>query len=232
MNTGVGTQAYNLTDIQAQDVTTVTATQATETSILTATEQIATYFYEDLLDFYRKTNIDLERALCGTQEFAEAPALFLSQLCADIDRLLSDNLITGMLLILSDPQDADGSYKVRYRAVYQVRRSPIAASARSTQQADVSRTGGHLDPPRDVSNGAHFTLVVEWNPATARERNERIQAPRYHFNWLPVIRAQFDESQLAPTYRFGSMTPTVGELMVTRLEAAAPTYLRGRPQSL
>lgn len=225
---GPAASTFTVADAQSQDVTIIR--QRVETSILTAAEQIATYFYEDLTEFVQKTRVNVEQELCGTQEFAEAPELFLTRLCADIDRLLGDELITSMIVILSDQENADGKYKVRYRAIYNVQRSPAAMMARSGNVIDVRREGGLLDPPRHAGAGAKFSLIVDWNPNTVAKRTI-IEPPRYHFNWAPIHRAKFDESQLTDPYRYGSMTPTVGELIVTRLEAAAPEFLRGRPIS-
>lgn len=224
-SSGSTATTYTVADEHSQDKTIIR--QRIETSILTAAEQIATYFYEDLTEFARKTGVDVEYELCGTHEFETAREGFLTRLCSDIDRLLCDDLITSMILILSDPVNSDGKYKVRYRAIYNVQRSPAAALARSGSAIDVQRQGGFLDPPRHAGAGARFSLIVDWNPLT-REKRAIIEYPRYHFKWAPILKARFDESQLAATYRYGSMTPTVGDLIVTRLEAAAPEYLRGR----
>jgi hypothetical protein len=221
---GTSTATFVGTKDQTQDTTIAIQIERTqtETSALTATEQVAAYFFEDLKDFVQQTRINLEQAVCDTQEFPDAPEMFLTLLCADIERLLREGFITGMTLILSDQPDADGKYLVRYRAVYYVRKE----TGNTNIPRLVERTGGRLSPPKHAAAGAHVALLVDWVPS--KDPRREIRQPIYHFNWVPKQRAVFNEDLLAPQYRVGQMRPAGGELYVTRFEEARPEYLRGR----
>lgn len=211
------TTKVNTTEISGPIVETTT-----NTTILSATDQIAAYFAEDLAAFVTKTHLNLREALKAPPQFGTDSNLFLQLICADINRLLSDQLILGIMLVLSDPVENDENrFTVQYRAVYQLKHSQTLRGEGDEGMRATVRTGDGVDPPRHVGNQARLHLLAHWSSASS-SRAELIKYPRYHFLWVPTSHAKFDDGDLAPAYQDSGMSATEGEWMVNRIEQATP----------
>lgn len=219
-----GTSTYQTVDPTAQQSTVATA--VTEEAVITGAQQIAAYFNDDLAELVRRSGVSLGRDLGAEELFLEDRRLYMTLLCSDIANLLEAQLITAVTLLLFDPKEqANGTRLVRYRAIYTIQRS-LAQTGSGQKARTLERSGGLLEPPTALAGQTRFALLVDWEPNSEERRNWTIKTPPYHFQWIPAQSAAFDDSQLANPHRYGAMTPTVGELRVTRIEQALPMDLR------
>lgn len=225
---GVGARTYQQTKDTVVDDVIVGSDIQTSTSTLSATAQIAAYFSKDLRDFLAKTHISLNTALNSPTLLNgdDDPDLLLTLVCSDIDQLLADQLIDGMILQLSDATPSnDWQYKLFYRARYEVRRSLTNSSGQSTP---AEQRGGRLEPPRAVGSDTIFNILIHWKPGTEQLRERLVVFPRYNFTWIPTSIARYDDQYLAPGVPIGGMTTTDGEWTVNRLEQNTPEEFRRR----
>lgn len=190
-------------------------------------EQIARYFTEDLDKFLADTHIDLVRQLGIPPHFARSSREVLVKLSDDLGHMLRDSMITGIHLLLSNP-DVDtstGAYALRYHAEYTIRQGRDLRQA--TNKGDKAnynpeRLNGHLTPPRGSWVGAKFALLIDWNPTlSARRRNAR--PPDYWFDWMPSNDAFDATSQVR--FRDGGMAFDDARV-VDRREWKSPGYKR------
>lgn len=192
----------------------------TEALVMTQTQHVARYFIEDLSQFVRLTNIDLIKEL----EIPADPAYgsrdeIIELLFDDLTHMLGEGLITGIHLLLSEPQPdpMTGRYLLRYHATYTVNQS---GPGQRHLAADVQRFGGSLAPPKRVWERARFALLIDWN-RSADERRRQVHRPRYFFDWVPP-EATFDGRSLV-RYREGGLTYN-GATIVDRVEARSAGY--------
>src|SRR5258708_39646384 len=89
------------TETYATVETTVEATVVPRT--VTQSEQIARYFTEDLLQFVHDTNINLASELQIPSDYPQNTEEVIWMLFDDLSHMLRDRLITGVHLLLSEP---------------------------------------------------------------------------------------------------------------------------------
>ncbi len=189
-------------------------------------EQIARYFTEDLEKFIADTHIDLIRQLDIPPSFARKDKTVINKLFSDLSHMLRDSMITGIHLLLSNPEiDVNTHfYPLRYHAEYTILTANGNAGERDLRpdKAHYSsqRIGGYLAPPRESWIGAKFALLLDWNMTlSGRRRNAR--PPDYWFNWVP-INDSYDATSLV-RFREGGMAFD-GANLVSRRETSSPGY--------
>jgi hypothetical protein len=188
--------------------------------IVTQSQQIARYFTDDLKYFLRETGFDLIKYLDIPDDYPQDTDEVIEMLYEDTSHLIRDKLITGINLLISDP-DPDpnlrGAYRLRYYALYQ-----LEVPNRVLKLEDAKRFGGYLAPPPAAWRGTRyrFALLIDWEPS-ANEKRRKAMRPEYCFDWVPE-QASFDARTLV-RYRSGGMTMD-GARVVTRDELASPDY--------
>jgi len=209
------TQSNAVTETYA--LTTATTDVTVVPRIITQSEQIARYFTEDLEKFVEQSHIDLIKVLEIPPDQAYSTRDVIYMLFDDISHMLRDGLITGIHLLLANP-DIDKNlhaYPLRYHAMY-----TINVPARSLKESNESqRFNGFLAPPHNVWVGARFALLIDWNP-TANSNRHRIRRPEYCFDWVPEHN-RFDETSLI-RYREGGMA--FAGATVNRAEFKSPGF--------
>ena len=193
---------------------------------ITQSEQISRYFIEDLEKFIADTHINLMRQLDIPASFALNDKALIDKLFADLSHMLRDSMITGIHLLLSNPEvDRNThSYPLRYHAAYTILTANNNAGERDLRpdkaQYSSLRIGGYLAPPRDSWIGAKFALLLDWN-MTLSERRRIAHPPDYWFNWVPM-NDRYDASSLV-RFREGGMAFD-GARVVNRWEDGSSGY--------
>jgi len=185
--------------------------------VATQSEQVARYFVDDLTHFVQDTNIDLIKELDIPSEDNISNSEAIEMLFEDLAHMLRDNIITGIHLLLSDPQrdPNSGAFPLRYHAMYLVSQS---SHTQRSLSPTTQRAGGSLALPRNVWLEARFTLLIDWN-TSANERRRQVRRPEYCFDWVPK-QAKYDATTLI-RYREGNMTVN-GAAVVERRESRSP----------
>ncbi|SRR5260221_3386726 len=215
-----GSRAATYADIEATVKSSVNIVPRT----IAQSEQIARYFTEDLEKFIADTHIDLMRQLDIPPSFARKDKAVINKLFSDLSHMLRDSMITGIHLLLSNPEiDVNThSYPLRYHAEYTILTAHGNAGERDLRpdKAHYSsqRIGGYLAPPRGSWIGAKFALLLDWN-MTLSERRRNARPPDYWFNWVP-INDSYDATSLV-SFREGGMAFD-GANLVSRRESSSP----------
>lgn len=215
--TGVLTETYTSTKTTIE--TTVVPT------IITQSDQIAHYFTEDLEKLVRLTNTDLAQVLQIPPEYSQDAKDIVLMLYEDISHMLRDQLITGIHLLLSDPDpdQSTSAYPLRYHARYSINTTSSLLQT-SPITANTKREGGQIEPPKDALRDARFALLIDWNQS-ANDRRRRVRRPDYYFDWVPEI-SRFDATNLV-RYREGGMAVD-SAVVVNRAEAISPSRQQKR----
>lgn len=208
-----GTEVYaeNRTEAEAE----ASLESTTYTDVLTATEAAARLVGRDLRFLVHTARVSLADQLDVPREMARDEQVVLELLLHDIERMLRQNLISAVHLLLSDPQaNADNQRTVRYHTRYEVRREHVRSDAWS-QWGDIA-----MAPPRALTD-ARFTLAISWRPQTSRDKRRSVKPPEYFFAWLPDGR-NYDQAGLV-RYRFGGVNTSAAQ--ISRVEFSRPGYL-------
>ncbi len=179
--------------------------------IMTQSQEIARYFTDDLKQFLKDTRINLARELQIPPEYTHDQDILVEMLFDDLTHMLRDGLITGIHLLLSDPNPDKntGAYPLTYHARY-----VINMPERNLKVANARQFGGRLSPPKKFKAGTRFALLIDWNP-NANERRRQVRKPDYCFNWVPET-VRYDETTVV---RFNEGGMTVDSATVTRFES-------------
>ncbi|GLV54410.1 hypothetical protein KDH_12570 [Dictyobacter sp. S3.2.2.5] len=208
-------------DTYADVDTTVTA----KTKVFTQSQLIACYFIDDLKQFVKNTHIDLLKELAIPSGLVSSNNEVCELLSEDLSRLLQNNLITRIHLLLSEPEEDKNTHRfpLRYHASYSVNSAGADEGQQRTlksTQPNAQRLNALLDPPEQVGKRARFILLVDWNREKSEERHS-VHRPLYHFDWIQP-QSQFDATTLV-SYNKGAMTYN-GVQVVDRDESASPGY--------
>jgi hypothetical protein len=177
--------------------TLVTVAEAVEAPPLRPADQLAPYLYDDLRVLMRATHLRLDEALGVPDEYADDPELFLRLLCADLENLVREQLLSSITLVLADAVGTEGREVVRYRASYQIRRT-LDDEALGRPFHPITRTGRRAPSSHGAEDTVRFSLVLEWSQAATKPRRNRIGFPRYHFTWVRSAAARFEERRATP----------------------------------
>ncbi len=188
---------------------------------VTQSDQIARYFTDDLKNFVRETNINLVEELDIPSEHNLSSSEAIEMLYEDLAHMLREGIITGIHLLLSEPQrdPNSGAFPLRYHAMYVVN-SNTRTPQRSLSSSSVQQRGGSLALPTNVWLDARFALLIDWNPS-ANERRRLVRRPEYCFDWVPK-QAKYDATTLI-RYREGTMTVN-SATVVERRELRSPGF--------
>lgn len=199
--------------------TTFVATETdthTKTRVATKTQQVAHYLAEDLDSFVEQTNLDLARWLgIPRDQYVGGVNYLVDLLFDDVERMLRERLITGLHLILSEPEPDKNThmYTMRYHAHY-----TIAIPERSLVNDILPEYGGRLKPPKELAPGARFVLMIDWDPRADTKKIKEAKPPDYFFHWEP-LNQRYDANSLV-RFREGRLGTEV-----VRIESAAPRHI-------
>lgn len=203
------TKSGSVTETYAETKQTVEVTVIPR--IMTQSQEIARYFTDDLNQFLKDTRINLAKALEIPSEYTQDEDMLVEMLFDDLTHMLRDGLITGIHLLLSDPNPDKNTraYPLTYHARY-----VINMPERNLKVASARQFGGRLSPPKKFKAGTRFALLIDWNQ-NANERRRQVRKPDYCFNWVPET-VRYDETTVV-RFREGGMT--VDSATVTRYES-------------
>lgn len=219
-----GARAATYADIDATEKVSVNV-QVVPRAIAQS-EQIARYFTEDLEKFLADTHINLIRQLSIPSHFAQSSREVLVMLSDDLAHMLRDSMITGIHLLLSNPNIDPNTraYALRYHAEYTITAAKRAGEGRDIRPDKESynsqRINDHLRPPNGSWVGAKFALLIDWNP-TLSQRRRNARPPEYWFDWMPSNDAFDATSQVR--FRDGGMAFD-GARVVDRREWKSPGF--------
>jgi len=203
------TKSGSVTETYAETKQTVEVTVVPRS--MTQSQEIARYFIDDLKQFLKDTRIDLARELQIPPEYTHDQDILVEMLFDDLTHMLRDGLITGIHLLLSDPEPDKNTqaYPLTYHARY-----VIDMPERNLKAANARQFGGRLAPPKKFKAGTRFALLIDWNP-NANERRRQVRKPDYCFNWVPET-VRYDGTTVV-RFREGGMT--IDSATVKRIES-------------
>jgi hypothetical protein len=186
----------------------------TYADVLTATEAAARFIGRDLRYLVGAARYPLGQQLHVPPEMAKDDTVVVELLMHDIERMLRQNLISAVHLLLCDKEvNPNNQRSVRYYAHYEVRRDTVRSG--NGVWNDIVKA-----PPRALIN-ADFTLGISWREGMTREKGRRVRPPEYFFTWLPDGRS-YDKLGLEP-YRFGGLDADL--IQIIRVEYTRPGYI-------
>lgn len=162
-----------------------------QTQTYTTTEQMALYLSKDLEKIISLNSINLAKTLgIEDDQSSTNPVLLIQWLCSDLERLLSRNLISHVLFLLcvSNP-DTSNSYKVEYKAQYEVRTTMTGID---NQLYDIN---GRIKLPQKAYQWDKFFLIVKWADHPDPYELGQTKRPTYLFDWTPP-KANFKQEYL------------------------------------
>ncbi len=208
-----GTKAEQYVIAENTVVVSVTA----QTQLIVQSEQIARYFTEDLLHLVNIADINIAKELQVPDGYSHAREELIEMLYDDLSHMLRNGLITGIHLLLSEPEPDKNvnAYVLRYHAQY------LIDNPERSLKTGASQSGGVIAPPKNIWSGARFVLLIDWN-ANVGDQHRDVRRPEYLFDWVPE-EGRYDGTMLV-RYRDGGMT--VNGATVERREFTLPKALK------
>ncbi len=176
----------------------------------TTTEQMALYLSKDLEKIVSNSTINLSRTLgIDDDQSSMNSTLLIQWICSDLERLLSRNLISHVLFLLCvSMPDISNSYKVEYRAEYEIR------TTMSTAENRLYDVNGRIKLPQNANHWNKFFLLVKWADNPDPYELSRTKRPIYLFDWTPP-KANFHQEYLVRYNEGGLSSDTVNYIRRT-----------------
>jgi hypothetical protein len=221
------TETYTTVKANIQSGSKATTESIVVPRTVTQSEYIARYFTEDLTYFINETGRNLLAELQIPPEVTRSNAEAINMLFDDLSHMVRDHLITGIHLLLADPQFDPNlqAYPLRYYARYTIEMPQELApsegqKSNTNQNLQFIRLNGHLAPPKQSWLNARFALLIDWD-RSATERRRQAHRPVYCFDWISG-QDRYDLTTLV-RYREGALT-SEDRVIVNRIEEKSPGY--------
>lgn len=163
------------------------------------TDEMARYVTNDLEELVELTHVNLSDELQIPLEYYHRQEDIIALLMDDLSRMLRDELITGIHILLRDRNFdiGSGAYPVRYHVHYTI----------GQPDSQAVNGGGLISQTRNTLLNARFALLVDWNRIQG-SKIKRLGRPEYNFDWVPEA-ARFKSSNTQPYRTSGIMVDGV-----------------------
>lgn len=188
---------------------------------LAAVERLSLLLVDDLRALTRKTRVTLDEALGAPPHYGGDPDLYLRLVYADLERILRQQLATGMIVLVMGREERTGVTPTLYRAIYRI--CPVMEpAAEEPTPVRVARVTGELAKLADDAAIGSVALVADWSRDPAMQR-PHLLPPHYHFAWRLAAPATIDDQQCPPNRRYDWQAGPPGALFVLRIDGSGAT---------